>query len=405
MTAEDLRLASCDADRLYGDGGFPDLPAAWSRVLPRAPGVAFVDTLFPGYAYARPAPVSLACADPAFAAEIAATREAVGRNATRGAPSCLFRVEDAVLYDNALHLMRAGGDLGLYETLRPQDLSHLPLAGAPEPRRPPADGALALVFTNAASFNYGHWLIEDLPRLAALRALRRRHPGRRIRLVFTTYHPVIDAVRQRSIRLMLGAERDVEILSIGRDEPWRFDEVHYATPVAVHPVSKSPEALGFLARTLRRRTLLPRLRRAREALAAGRPVLRRKLFVDRSPDYERRLLNREAVAGLLAERGFETVDPLMMSFPRQVAAFAEARVVVGGMGAAMTNTVFCAPGAHVIHLAAEGWDDPFFWDLAAVRGHRYHALYGASPSAERPNRGPYAIDLDALRTALDAAGA
>ncbi|ACA20225.1 capsular polysaccharide biosynthesis protein-like protein [Methylobacterium sp. 4-46] len=405
----DLVPVSCDLDRLYRSDGSSELADALPPMEPSSPDIDFVDDLFPAYAYERPAPLTQVCGDEEAARHMRQIESDMARGARRGAASALFRIRDAVLYDNVIHLLRGARRAVVYETARPQDLAHFPLDQAPHPIRDQdsSDGALNLVFTNSASFNYGHWLVEDLPRLKAVRVLRRRFPGRPINLIITTYHEIIDQVRLRSIKLMLEGLRGIRIVTITRDQPLHFDVLHFASPIALHPVLKSPEALAFLAGTLRRRVLLARLRIARDALLATprRRPLRRRLFVDRAPDYGRRLLNRDDVLALLSGEGFEVVDPLTLPFGQQVAQFADAGVVVGGMGAAMTNTLFSLPGTQVIHLAAEGWNDPFFWDLAAVRGHRYHALYGASDSKERPNHGAFTIDLDALRAALRAATA
>ena len=57
--------------------------------------------------------------------------------------------------------------------------------------------------------------------------------------------------------------------------------------------------------------------------------------------------------------------------------FAGAETVVGVMGASMANSIFSGTGTHVVHLAPEGWLEPFYWDLAASRGHRYTAYFGS----------------------------
>ena len=74
------------------------------------------------------------------------------------------------------------------------------------------------------------------------------------------------------------------------------------------------------------------------------------------------------------------------------------------MGAAMTNCLFAGPGAATLYLGPEGWIEPFYWDVAAVRGHRYMACYGPVQDPAVPaHLNSYTIDLAALERMLDRA--
>ena len=71
------------------------------------------------------------------------------------------------------------------------------------------------------------------------------------------------------------------------------------------------------------------------------------------------------------------------------------------MGAAMTNTTFCAPNTDVIYLAPEGWMEPFYWDLANVVKQRYHVIYGINQKNNlEPHEKSFEIPLDSLASLL-----
>jgi hypothetical protein len=71
------------------------------------------------------------------------------------------------------------------------------------------------------------------------------------------------------------------------------------------------------------------------------------------------------------------------------------------MGAAMTNTTFCAPNTDVIYLAPEGWMEPFYWDLANVVKQRYHVIYGINQKNHlQPHEKFFEIPLDSLESLL-----
>ncbi|GJE02353.1 glycosyltransferase family 61 protein [Methylobacterium isbiliense] len=395
-------LTSCDIDILYKDGGFPEAATVRDEISPRDAAIEFVGTLYEGRSYERPLPASLHAPDEAYAEARLASLNWIKQTWTGGLTSALFCIRNAIVLDNAIYFQNGDEIRGIYETFRPQDLSHLPLNDPDvtfvEAARSP--DTIDLIFNNGGSFNYGHWIVEDLPRLKAFWILRRLFPDKKINIVFRNYHPIIDQIRLQSIDLLLRGS-DYTITRINREDAHHFERLYYASPVAVPPALKSPEALRFVASRLRRQVLGVRVKAFCRRLYANRSVpLRRKLFVDRSASYGRSLSNRHEVLAVLARYGFEIVDPLSMSFQRQVATFADARLVVGIMGAAMTNTMFCKPGSTVVHLAAQGWDDPFFWDLASACSHTCHILYGSNESIEQPNRDPFAIDVERLEKIL-----
>ncbi|MEH3144205.1 MAG: glycosyltransferase family 61 protein [Methylobacterium frigidaeris] len=398
MTFATERLASCDAAILYAGAGFDAFMPERAPLMRAPPAGRLVAPLFPAYAYDRPAPEWLRGGDAAEAVALEAEFAGIDRIVRCGAPAGLFVLDDAVLRDNVLY---AGGRI-VYETYRPPDRPGLTLADdATVARAEPHPAEVALFFSSSGSFNYGHWLVDDLPRLKAFGTLRRLHPDRRITLVLTGYGAASDEIRRRTIRLFLGDEAGIEIAFLPRDAALRFPRLYYASPVSVHPASKSPEALRFVRDHLLRRAREVRWKLGRECLRTGRAEAGRRIYVDRAPQWGRAIVNRDAVLDLVRRRGYTVVDPEQLSFSRQVATFARARAVAGPMGAAMTNTLFCRPHATILHLAAEGWTDPFFWDLGAACGQRYRALHGASATPQpRPNREPYAVDLDRLDSML-----
>ena len=139
------------------------------------------------------------------------------------------------------------------------------------------------------------------------------------------------------------------------------------------------------------------------------PASRRgaKLFVTRAAARGRGLANAAQVEQRFREAGFSVVDPDGMPFAEQAGLFAHAGAVAGVMGAAMTNSVFAAPGTPVLHLAPDGWLEPFYWDLAATRGHRYSACYGPLAEAgQPPHLSRFTMDMGLLDQAIaDLAGA
>ncbi|HUO48841.1 MAG TPA: glycosyltransferase family 61 protein, partial [Acidimicrobiales bacterium] len=104
----------------------------------------------------------------------------------------------------------------------------------------------------------------------------------------------------------------------------------------------------------------------------------RRLYVSRGDKPNTRRVENEAeVLAALAPYGFEVIDPGGLSVQEQVRRFAEAELVVAPHGAALTNLVFCPPGAAVIELFPPDYVNVCYWALAdTVPGLRYRYLVG-----------------------------
>lgn len=113
------------------------------------------------------------------------------------------------------------------------------------------------------------------------------------------------------------------------------------------------------------------------------------------------MVNLPEIEFLLESHGFIGIDPEELSYHEQAELFASAEIVVGIMGAAVVNTVFCAPTTKILYLAPSGWMEPFYWDLAAVLRHKYIVVYGARENLRaEPFLDDFSIDPVHLRDAL-----
>jgi hypothetical protein len=239
-------------------------------------------------------------------------------------------------------------------------------------RRPPEYPASAAVRTintgvhvaKRASSNYGHFLVEMLPRLV-LNAE-----------AYPADVPILlhRASRRFALPMLEVAGIDKERVAWIDDEPVRVRTLYWPTRNTFHPLDNSPHIFPFL------RSLAPRAAKG----SAGR-----RLFVARRDAGTRQLLNDADVFAVLAPHGFEDVAPGRMSFREQMQVFAEARVVVGVAGAALTNIVFMPPGGTVVMLTPvpmAGW---FFWDVASHCDLELVVVWGDA----RDRRGSKSIDF------------
>ena len=232
--------------------------------------------------------------------------------------------------------------------------------------------------------NYGHWLIECLPRL---------HVAARAGL--------LDGAKV-TVQAVPGMERlyrdSLAVLGIGEDRiVWLtqrevvFEELIYPTPITRQPATKSP--LVIEATTDLRDRIGP---------PAG--TLSERIYVSRNRGGRRRLANESEVIALLEARGYQLVHPETETFARQIQIFAAARFVVGGMGAALANLAFAPAGTRCLMLTNQDMMDDFFLDLMGLKEGHYVSIHGTSLSPELGMQSDYTIDTDILRAALDRHG-
>jgi capsular polysaccharide biosynthesis protein len=368
---------SIDYARLYpGGAGFPEPDSTDTTDLATLDAAAFgihvIDELYPAHSYGLPFDASI------FVEDTEATRHLwplYQHLAVQSAPSSiLVAIAEATVFASVLYCGNGDTQRIVYETQRPndRDATTLPtrhaLAHATLP--PGFDTARDHLFVGSAgSFNYGHFLIDDLPRVRAVAMMQARRPGRGVTIVMTSYGVKMDIVRSDAIVAL--CEGDVRVLFLDASRPYRLPGLHYASPVSYHPIRKHVPALDFLVTSAAR---------AIPGQGGGERV-----FIERGTGGPGRLLVNEAqLVGQLRESGFTIIRPDRMTFGEQVLALRNARTVIGQMGAAMTNAIFAPDHATLIYLAPAGWIEPFYWDLANARRQRYRVLYGRSLTTNRP---------------------
>lgn len=231
---------------------------------------------------------------------------------------------------------------------------------APEP----LEGATAVVAVNLGA-GYCHWLLEELPRLLALR------PGEADNVITHAASPFArEALARRG-----GRERIVEARR----------SAHFAcAPLLVPslaggPGAPTPEALARI----------DEFAGAGARLGRGVSPLGEYIYVARDRARRRRVTNEAELATALAARGFATVRLEELDWAEQIAAFRGARAVVAPHGAGLANLAFCASGTRVVELVGRAYFNPVFWRLAVLRGLDYRpvlARAGSEAEAVEPIR-------------------
>lgn len=211
----------------------------------------------------------------------------------------------------------------------------------------------SVVVKRPASGNYYHYLAEMFPRASIAHALlgdyrlRDRKP---FYIVNRTAVGLLDAMYQSLRQIGVGLDQ----LLVLDNDPVQCEELFFVHGVTDHGSFMSPLVVGALAALAR---TVP-------------PAPRHKLFIARKSG-GRMLCNEAALTARMVAAGYTVVDPGAISLQDQVATFRGAAVVVGVLGAAMTNIAFCDPGTPVAVITAGCYPDTCFWFIAQHRGLPY----------------------------------
>lgn len=119
-----------------------------------------------------------------------------------------------------------------------------------------------------------------------------------------------------------------------------------------------------------------------DAPDSGQPW--RLLYVPRQGLPSRRLLDEERITSFLRSLGFEIFFPGRHSVAQQARVFAEARIVVGPHGGAMTNVVFMQPGSLVVEFFHPRYVNPCYWRVAWANRCRYAYFLGEPDKTGTP---------------------
>jgi capsular polysaccharide biosynthesis protein len=234
---------------------------------------------------------------------------------------------------------------------------------------------------------YGHWMLDILPRLWTQRgALGGIPPGLRFALPMDTPRFGIALLEQFGI----GGDRLVMYDRLA--EMLRAQTV--VLPSLVHADYRlHPAAAAFyddaVARFATRADATPQLIYVSRAgyHAAGQAV-------------SRRLANEAQIRAVLESAGFTTVFPEKLPWREQLALFAGARVIVGEHGSAMKNLVFTPKDAVVVNMHFLNLTQTH---IAGLRGH--HLIYlRTMPSGTTPDgTSMYVADAALLRRCVSVA--
>ena len=227
----------------------------------------------------------------------------------------------------------------------------------------PVRGTTAVIATTLGA-GYSHWLLEELPRLLALK------PDAGETLLAHASHSC-----NREAFALHGFTG--KVLSAKR-------EAHHSCEQLLVP------SLGQLTPTTVRA-----LDEFTTPLRQSSSPFGERLYISREKARRRRVANEPELWAELTAHGFVKLHLEALTWAQQISAFSGAKVIVSPHGAGLANLVFCRAGTKVIELFHRAYVNGCYWQLAALKGLDYLPLVQCSGE-------PLTQTLEANRRDIDA---
>jgi hypothetical protein len=240
-------------------------------------------------------------------------------------------------------------------------------------------GSTAVIATTLGS-GYGHWLLDELPRLLAF-------PREAAETLIAHAAQPFSRVALEHRGWVGGA-----VLPVTRETHFQCEQLVV------------PSVVGTVVQPARQ--ALDRIEAFTAVFHAKRSVFGERIYLTRERARRRKVTNEPELWTELEKSGFVKVPLEELAWPEQINAFRHAKVVVAPHGAGLANLVFCQPGTRVVELFNRSYLHGCFWRLAALQGLDYRPVVPAGGESLGQsmscNRLDIVADLLQLRMALQA---
>jgi capsular polysaccharide biosynthesis protein len=232
-------------------------------------------------------------------------------------------------------------------------------------------GRTGIAVTPEAATNYYHWTLDALPRLLLLKHATGN---------FANYDTILLGGGRWRYETESVAALEVpadKIRYVGSGN--RFEIASAVIPSIDHSA----------------KIIAPWKIRALRQLVSDEGASRRRFYISRRRAAVRRIENENEneIVALLRAHGFENLELEDFSWCEQARLFAGAEVIIAPHGAALANTVFCAPGTWVVEISTRAGYRDWYLQLAAAAQLRYRWLE-AAPAARRSFKSRHAPEND-----------
>lgn len=239
-------------------------------------------------------------------------------------------------------------------------------------------GLSAFIF-KAGKDNYGHLLIEMLPKLEIL---DKECSGKVNLLVPSMDDRLLNIIEQVN-REIYGNKFIIKRLKT----PFvKCEELLYPGPITKHNDQKSEIVNIFMEKLIAK-------------YKGG--SLNKDIYISRRNFHNRRWVNEMEAEEIFSQRGFEIIFPEKLSFQDQVNIFSSCNNIAGALGAGLSNICFSPRNTKIV-MIDNGMYDFFFYDLSCIREQEFSWIFTKKIALENVTllHEDWAADSSFISTAL-----
>jgi hypothetical protein len=243
----------------------------------------------------------------------------------------------------------------------------------------PDTSTVALVYDDWSASNYYHWMIESLPRLLMI---KEKFPESLVIVPEPTQLYILTTIEMLGFSNLYFLHREKrDITKVSR---LLLPELVYYEENENDVINKDQKqnvALNRKSQTFKNNIDIPK----EELIVSVRKKLlsffpnnachpSKKIFVSRSRQQTRRLLNESEILPILEKYGFEIFYFEDMTFEEQVNLMLDTTIFISIHGANMVNILFMQPGAKVIEMMNLDYVNDAYYLLSSSLNLSYYSL-------------------------------
>jgi capsular polysaccharide biosynthesis protein len=223
---------------------------------------------------------------------------------------------------------------------------------------------LSLVQGVTAINNYGHWLLDIIPKLIISKKQESLNNFDRI------YVPNIKRQFQKDILMYFNIDPE-KIIDGSEIRHLKANEI----VIPKHPYWELNEhQLESVARI--DQDMIYEIRQLFLKHIKHHNIKNEKIFIDRSDSTfnHNQIQNYIEITDILKKFNFKTVKLSNFSFDEQIELFFNAKEIIGAHGAGLTNTIFCKPGTKIIEFNTPTFKCDLFKNISKINNLNYNSI-------------------------------
>lgn len=130
-----------------------------------------------------------------------------------------------------------------------------------------------------------------------------------------------------------------------------------------------------------------------------------RIYISRNDANRRKVLNEDQVINTLSKYGFKKVVLSSLPISKQISILSSAKIIIGPLGANLTNLTFCEPRTKVITLLPKTFPCDIFWKISNYGKLDYYNVECSikHPPKPSPKDDDIIVDLDKLLSVMNLA--